>query len=133
MNVLEHIPDDQSALDAIVTRMTPGAPMLIYVPAFPALYTTMDTKVGHVRRYRMQALISQMRAAVLDIVRAEYVDSIGFFAALAHKWFGGAEGRLNRRALVVYDRLVFPVSRVLDVVCRRWFGKNLLVVGRRPH
>ena len=112
--------------------MKPGAPVLVYVPAFPVLYTTMDSNVGHVRRYRMRALLSRMRAAGLDIVRAEYVDSIGFFASLAYKWFGDAEGRVNRRALVVYDRVVFPVSRILDLVCRRWFGKNLLVVGRRP-
>lgn len=131
LNVLEHIEDDQSALNALASKLKPGAPLLVYVPAFPVLFTSMDVNVGHVRRYVLDELVGRMQKAGVVIERAEYVDSLGFFATLAFKWFGDAKGQINRRALVIYDRFVFPLSRALDWVFRRWFGKNVLVVGRR--
>jgi hypothetical protein len=34
--------------------------------------------------------------------------------------------------LRLYDRLLFPLSRALDLLTHRWFGKNLVLVARKP-
>jgi len=131
VNVLEHIADDLAAVTALRECLKPGGVLIAYVPAFPILYTSMDRKVGHVRRYRRGELVGLMRRAGLIVERIAYHDSLGFAAALLFKLLDNDSGMLNRRALVLYDRCVFPASRLLDPVCGRWFGKNLLVVARR--
>ncbi len=128
VNVLEHIHDDNATIAALRARLKIGGRLLIYVPAFPLLYTSMDRKVGHVRRYRHGQLREGLRAAGLQVEHISYRDCLGFFAALVFKLIGNDSGTLNRRALVAYDRYVFPLSQRLDRWGGMWFGKNLLVV-----
>jgi SAM-dependent methyltransferase len=132
LNVLEHIDDDAAALRGIAARLRPGGRLMVYVPAFQVLYSSMDRKVGHVRRYRRAGLAAVVRAAGLDEVVARYVDSLGFLAALAYRVVGNDDGSIDRRALRAYDRYVFPVSRALDRLAGRWFGKNVLLTARKP-
>ena len=58
------------------------------------------------------------------------MDSLGFFATLLFKVGDNGGGDINRRALRLYDRAIFPLSRIVDSVTRRWFGKNLLLIAR---
>jgi SAM-dependent methyltransferase len=128
LNVLEHIDDDVGALRTLYAKLAPHGRLLIYVPAHPVLYTSMDAKVGHVRRYTREELRSRVSAAGFRIERVAHVDSIGFFATLLFKVMGNKDGNVSLGALKLYDRLVFPLSRALDLVTRRWFGKNLLLI-----
>ena len=129
LNVLEHIPDDVAALRQLRAKLAAGGTLLVYVPAFPVLYTGMDAKVGHVRRYTRSSLTAAVRAAGFTIERCAYVDSLGFFATLLFKLVGDSSGNINRTALRLYDRAIFPLSRLIDTVTRRWFGKNLLLIA----
>jgi SAM-dependent methyltransferase len=131
-NVLEHIPDDVEALRGLRATLVPGACLLIYVPAFQVLYTSMDANVGHVRRYSRDMLVRSVLAAGFSVEAVEFVDSIGYLATLAFKLTHRGSGAVNPRMLRLYDRTIFPVSRVLDRIFRRWFGKNLLLVARNP-
>ena len=131
-NVLEHIPDDVEALRGLRAKLAPGARLLVYVPAFQVLYTSMDANVGHVRRYSRDTLVRNVSAAGFAVEAVEYVDSIGFFATLAFKMTDRGSGDVNPRMLRIYDRIIFPVSRALDRIVHRWFGKNLLLVARNP-
>jgi SAM-dependent methyltransferase len=130
LNVLEHIQDDVAALQQLRAKLARGGTLLVYVPAFPVLYTGMDAMVGHVRRYTRRSLTAAVHAAGFVIDRCEYVDSLGFLATLVFKFFGDSSGTINRTALRLYDRAIFPVSRLVDTVARRWFGKNLLLIAR---
>jgi SAM-dependent methyltransferase len=129
LNVLEHIEDDVVALQALQAKLTPGGTLLVYVPAFPLLYTSMDAKVGHVRRYTRTTLLAAVRAAGFQVDSVGYVDSLGFFAALAFKAVGARGGDINPRALKFYDRAIFPISRLIDPLARRCLGKNLLLIA----
>jgi len=131
LNVLEHIEDDLGTVRALRTRLKPGGRIMIYVPAFQSLYSSMDRLVGHIRRYRRHQLIALLRRAGFEIERGRYCDSLGFFASLAFKAIGNNSGRLNERTLIFYDRVLFPLSHLLDHLLGRFLGKNLLVVARR--
>lgn len=132
LNVLEHIDDDVGALRSLHSKLIANGRLLIYVPAFPVLYTSMDAKVGHVRRYTRTMLIDSVRAAGFRIDRVVYADSIGYFATLAFKLIGNQDGNVSLGALKLYDRAIFPLSRALDLLARRWFGKNLLMICTKP-
>jgi SAM-dependent methyltransferase len=131
-NVLEHIPDDVEALRGLRAKLLPGARLLVYVPAFQVLYSSMDANVGHVRRYSRDSLVRSVAAAGFAVEAVEFVDSLGYFATLAFKLTDRGSGDVNPRMLRLYDRIIFPVSRVLDRIFHRWFGKNLLLVARNP-
>ncbi len=129
-NVLEHIEDDAGVVLAFQRVLKPGAPLLIYVPAYALLYGPLDRAVGHVRRYRRKALINLVESAGFTVQACHYSDSIGFAAALVYRAVGS--GQLGERAIKLYDRFVFPASRRLDYFARRFFGKNLVLIARRP-
>lgn len=132
MNVLEHIEDDRATLLALYERIRPGGRVLIYVPAFNLLYSKMDELVGHHRRYRRNDLVAKMRDAHFQIDTATYVDSLGFFLALVYRYMGNDTGVISSGSVKIYDRFLFPLSRILDRILLGSFGKNLLVIGTRP-
>lgn len=131
LNVLEHIQDDVNALRSIYAKLKPQGTLLIYVPAFPMLYSSMDAKVGHIRRYTRSVLVQSVRAVGLETQKVAYVDSLGFLASLAFKAMGSETGNVSLRALKIYDRMLFPLSRLADFFSARWLGKNLLLVARK--
>lgn len=131
INVLEHLEDDQGILEAFHQSLAEGGQLFIYVPAFDVLFSANDRRVGHVRRYRVGDLVEKVRKAGFNIERAHYVDSIGFATVLGYRLFGNADGGLNIGAVRFYDRVVFPLSCILDHALGRLLGKNLLVQATR--
>ena len=133
-NVLEHIDDDVEALRNIHAMLKPGGHLVIYVPAFMCLYSKLDSSIGHYRRYHKEELFEKLRKSRFEVIDSFYVDSIGFFASLAIKFFG-YKGRLRlggKTSLLLYDKLIYPVSEVLDALgLRYFFGKNILVAVRK--
>jgi SAM-dependent methyltransferase/uncharacterized protein YqgC (DUF456 family) len=130
LNVLEHIPDDDEVLRQLFAATEPGGRLILYVPAFQILFSAMDRRVGHIRRYRKGQLHERVRRAGFRVISCRYVDSLGFLAALAYRSLARS-GELDTKSVARYDRFVFPVSRALDRVTARWIGKNLLVEARR--
>lgn len=126
LNVLEHIEDDRAVLRQFARILRPEASLLVYVPALPSLFTSMDAKVGHVRRYRRTELRWKLEEAGLRVVDLRYADILGVLATLAYRVAGSRRGDLNRTAIVAYDRLAFPVSRILDRCLGGIVGKNLI-------
>lgn len=131
-NVLEHIEDDEMMLHELRQRLRSGGTLLLYVPAFNLLFSSMDRKVGHFRRYRRGCLERRLRRAGFEIVLSRYADSIGFLAALTYKLIGDRSGVISAGSVRAYDTFVFPVSRTLDHAAGTLFGKNVIAVARRP-
>jgi SAM-dependent methyltransferase len=133
LNVLEHIEDDENALAELCSKLRPGGRLFLYVPAHRILFSSMDRKIGHHRRYGRRGLVRIARDAGFVVERAEYADSWGFFATLLYKLAGSREGDLSAASVRFYDSFVFPVSRMMDRIgMSRLFGKNLMVLLRRP-
>jgi SAM-dependent methyltransferase len=134
LNVLEHIENDRNTLEALYSKLKPGGRLFLYVPAYGVLFSSMDRKVGHFRRYRKGGLTQIARDAGFVIERAEYADSLGFFVTLIYKMIGSRDGDLSPATVRFYDGFIFPFSRALDRLgLSRLFGKNLMAVMRRPH
>jgi SAM-dependent methyltransferase len=131
VNVLEHIEDDRAILRTLHAKLKPGGKLFIYVPAFQLLYSAMDKKVGHCRRYGRAELTDKVKEAGFRIVDSRYADSLGFLASLVYKWQGNDSGDINRSALKAYDRFVFPLSRTIDVLASSFVGKNLSLVAEK--
>ncbi|MEM9401990.1 MAG: methyltransferase domain-containing protein [Pseudomonadota bacterium] len=133
LNVLEHIEDDAQIAREMYRVLKPGGHLFIYVPAFQVLFTSMDAHVGHVRRYRRPALVSLFADAGFNVHYSAYTDALGFFASLAYRWLDNGEPKpLNTGAIRLYDRWVFPLSRMLSTPLAKVLGKNVMLAGRKP-
>lgn len=129
LNVLEHIADDEAVLRTWGRKLKPGGQVFVYVPAFQLLYTSMDRKVGHLRRYTRGELQGKLERAGLRVTRCRHADSIGFAATLLYKLTDQGQGDINPRMLKLYDRAVFPLSALLDLALGRLLGKNVYAVA----
>lgn len=128
LNVLEHIEEDARVLSELSRCLTPAGKMLIYVPAMQFLFSSMDRKVGHYRRYSRGSLTQVVTRAGFNVKRSKYADSLGVLATLLYKLSNNQSGSINKAAVIAYDRIAFPISRLLDILFGRIIGKNVYAV-----
>ena len=131
-NVLEHIPDDVSAIKNIAKKMKKGATFSIYVPAMKLLWSPMDDHVEHHRRYTFQTLSEAICSAGLKPIKIKYVDSSGALLTLFYKIINKFRRQTKNytrpsvTALNIYDKLICPLNNLTDILFGHKFGKNLI-------
>ena len=128
INVLEHAADDALALRRTYDLLVPGGRVIVYVPADPSLYGTMDRGIGHLRRYSREELTEKLRAAGFEVEHVSFQNRIARLAWRFNTRFSG------RRALPsgqsrIFDFLV-PVLRALEGKSPSK-GLSLIAVGRK--
>ena len=139
LDVIEHLDDDVAGLREIRRVLKPGAPAILFVPAFPSLWGPNDDQSGHRRRYRRQPLLAAVGAAGLEVVSISYAN-VAMFGPI---WLG-------RRLLTMLGREEQSENRINHPTLNRWlarifaaeagwlrhrslpFGVSLLCVVRRP-
>lgn len=131
VNVLEHIEDDQAALRQLYSKLKPGGLISLYHPAGPSLYGQLDKLVNHYRRYDREEMIRKVQAAGFVIEESRYVDSLGWLVMFIYKLFGIGDGNVTPWSMKLYDWTVFPISRVLDPLVGRSFGRSIFVLARK--
>ena len=129
VNVLEHIEDDIAELAAARARLAPGGTVVIFVPAMPSLYGSMDAVSGHFRRYRREELRSVLRRSGFSVGSLHNFDAVG----VAPYWLSYRilrRSTLDAASVGLYDKVVIPVSLAVSrILRRRGPGKNLIAVG----
>jgi len=103
LNVFEHIQDDSIALREIYQKLKPGGTLLIYVPAFACLWTNLDEKVFHHRRYTKKTLRRLVEQEGLVIEDARYADCLGFIAVLIFRALNRSASSLTASSITLYD------------------------------
>lgn len=130
VNVLEHIEDDRSALNNIGRLLRPHGSLLLFVPALRVLFSKMDERLGHFRRYHRTELEEAVTHAGYEIVMARYVDMIG----TAGWWLINTVGRrteFSAAAARLFDTAFVPLGRRIEAAINAPFGKNVVLVARR--
>jgi SAM-dependent methyltransferase len=132
-NVLEHIEDDRKSLRDIRAIMQVGGKLAIYVPALPFLFSDMDAQVGHYRRYKRKELIEKVQESGFMVEKCYWNDCIGVAAWFSLKILGykGKVGIGSKKSLVIYDKFVYPISKILDkLFFKKIIGKNLFLFAK---
>ncbi len=128
-NVLEHIEDDVKALSDIKLKLENSGLLIIFVPAFEIIWSSMDETVGHHRRYKKETLKRKLELSGFTVKHIRYCDSMGFILSFIFKYIGSKNGEPSRASLRFYDRFLLPVTKVMDILVGGKFGKNVLAIA----
>lgn len=127
VNVLEHIKDDSLIIEKFKSYLLDDESIVkIFVPARQELYSSMDAKVGHYRRYSKKQIEKLFLEAGYEVKSCYYFDFLGYFAAAIYKILGKS-GDINPKSLMFYDKYIFPLSLFLDKFFCRYLGKNIVI------
>lgn len=129
IDVLEHIENDRAELAAAARRLRPGGSLIVLSPAHQWLYSPFDRAIGHVRRYSLRDR-ARLRPTGMALVAAEYLDSVGLAASLANKLLLRSS-MPSLGQVLIWDRLMVPLSSLLDPLLFGRLGKSVLFVWRR--
>jgi SAM-dependent methyltransferase len=131
-NVLEHIRDDQGALNSMFEILKKGGSLGIFVPANQILYSRVDAKLEHFRRYSKSDLMKKVETSGFKINSCLYVDFLGFFIWGLTKVLPLSLNDPNSKKLKFYDKILWPISRIFDVFGFQYLmGKNLLLLATK--
>jgi glycosyltransferase involved in cell wall biosynthesis len=131
LNVLEHIPDDATAMRNIWASLAPGGRLVALVPAKQWLFGTLDERLGHCRRYEKAELRDKLIDAGFEIESIFWMNAVGMLG-----WFANA--RILKHQTIppghvkVFESLV-PIARIIDGWATGLVGGlSLIGVARRP-
>jgi SAM-dependent methyltransferase len=128
LDVLEHIEDDQAELRRAAAHLNPSGCLIVLAPAHPWLFTPFDAAIGHFRRYTKTSLLGAA-APALRLEKLIYLDSMGLTASLANRLFLRS-AMPSHSQIQTWDRMMVPVSRVLDPLLGYHVGKSVLGIWR---
>ena len=130
VNVLEHIEDDRSELDAVCTTLRPGGRIFVFVPAHQWLYGEFDRSVGHYRRYKRNDLEEKCTSAGFRILHSIYFDLIGIVPWWI-KFRLIKSNHLTPGSVRIYDRHFIPIIRYVETILAPPIGKNILLIAEK--
>jgi hypothetical protein len=103
--------------------------MIFIVPRGENLFSSLDTAIGHVRRYdqeRLTALFTNLGYEIEELFTLNKIGVIGW-------WYRGKVAKqqaIGRFGLKVFNVLV-PVFKLIDPLLP-WKGLSLVIVARKP-
>jgi SAM-dependent methyltransferase len=142
LDVIEHVPDDVTALRELGRVCRPGGRLLVTVPAYQALWSLHDEANHHYRRYSRPALRGAAVAAGWRVERLSSFNSLLLAPAavvrLTQRRLGTHNGYTNDLALGpvwLNDALERPLALEASWLGRGRtlpMGLSLLALLRRP-
>jgi hypothetical protein len=129
IDVLEHIADDRAELAGSAARLRAGGHVVVLAPAHQALYSPFDTAIGHFRRYSKTSLLAAAPPS-LRPVAAYYLDALGVAVSFANRALLRASSPTHGQ-IRFWDRVLVPISRVIDPMLAHTVGKSVVVIWRR--
>jgi len=129
IDVLEHIEDDRGEMTRAAARLKPGGALIVLAPAHPFLFTPFDRAIGHFRRYT-RASLRQAATATLRLEKLAYLDAAGMLASAGNRMLLRS-AMPTERQILAWDRLLVPVSRLIDPIFAGRVGKSVLGIWRK--
>lgn len=128
-NVLEHVREDERAVEVMTAALRPGGRVSILVPAGPRLFGRLDREYGHERRYTRESLRGLVERAGLRLTDLYSFNALGIPGWWAKNRLGATS--LGERSLAVYEAIL-PLWRPVERHVRLPWGLSLIAHAERP-
>jgi 2-polyprenyl-3-methyl-5-hydroxy-6-metoxy-1,4-benzoquinol methylase len=110
LNVVEHISDDELALNNCHKLLAKGGQVVILVPSYQKLYNRFDRELGHYRRYTKTSLSRVFSNTEFQIIHTNEI--------------------IPEKQMRLYNYLM-PAIRNLDKIIFNRVGLSTIMVGRK--
>jgi SAM-dependent methyltransferase len=130
IDVLEHIADDRAELAIAAQHLGANGHLIVLAPAHQFLFSPFDANIGHFRRYNRASLIA-LTPSGCRLRGCFMLDSAGFCASLANRVLLRAS-MPTARQIALWDKVLVPVSRILDWLTGYNLGKSVVAVWDGP-
>ena len=124
LNVVEHIENDQLALQNMQKLLKKNGVSFVLVPAYQSLYNEFDRSLEHFRRYTKSSLIKAFPTEK-NVMKSWYFNSLGIVG-----WF--VVGKIMSKEIIpesnmsLYNKLV-PLVKFLDFITMNKVGLSVIV------
>lgn len=129
MNVLEHIKNDGKALQNMYSILAPNGYLVLLVPSHPQLFGSIDSSIGHFRRYVKKELITKVLLNGFSIIKTR---RINFFGAIGW-WLAGKiykNSSVQKQKLQIFNffaPFLLPVESIIEPP----IGTSILLVAQK--
>lgn len=124
LDVIEHIPDDDAALEGIARVLKPGGKLVMTVPAHQWMWSAHDVVNHHHRRYSKSDLKRLIEGSPLQLDLVGYLNSLLFPVAVAQRLASKISGK--------DDANLAPPAEPINQALERVFAAERRVIGRVP-
>lgn len=128
IDVLEHIENDKSELEKVAKLLKKDGKIIVLSPAHNSLYSPFDKSVGHFRRYDKKNMASATPNN-LKIMKLKYLDSLGVILSFVNRIFL-KQSMPNKSQISFWDKVIVPMSRVLDRLLFFCVGKTIIGIWK---
>jgi len=129
IDVLEHIEDDRGELQQAAAYLNPNGTLVVLAPAHAMLFSEFDRALGHYRRYSLSTL-RRISPIGVQAEKSFYMDSLGFLVSLSNWWILH-QAAPTQHQILLWDRMIVPLSRITDRLTARRTGKSVVTVWRK--
>ncbi len=129
IDVLEHIENDAAELTEAASHLNPGGKLVVLAPAHNSFYTEFDRAIGHFRRYNRKSL-ANLEPDGVYCEKLFYLDMFGVLASFANRLFL-KQSMPTLRQILIWDRILVPLSRIFDRLFFYQFGKTIVAIWRK--
>ncbi len=141
LDVIEHVSEDEEYLKELYRVLAPGGYIILFTPAIQFLWSQLDVKSHHVRRYDKKMLASKFRNTKFVVKDIKYFNYLMFPPVLLIRLLQKLPMFKEKdwgSELIVYNKLVNGIQTLilyLDVWSLRWLsppiGVSLFVLGKK--
>jgi 2-polyprenyl-3-methyl-5-hydroxy-6-metoxy-1,4-benzoquinol methylase len=139
-DVLEHVPDPGTLIEAGRSHLKEDGWLLVTVPALPCAYSRYDQVVGHLRRYTKEDLTSEIEAQGFTVVGAQYWGLLLLPPLFVRKWLlagsNATPEQIVRKGMRPSNKIVQMILHALIVTETRCslfppVGASLVLVAKK--
>lgn len=129
LNVLEHLKDDNSALQNLFALLRPGGKVILLVPSHQFLYGEIDKSLDHFRRYDKAKINLRLKDVGFKVIKSRRLNFLG-----ALGWF--IAGKILKQVIVQEGNikifnLIAPFVLKTEDLIEPPVGISILVIAKK--
>jgi len=125
-NVLEHIENDEFALEQCYKLLKNKGKLILIVPQNPKLYSLQDKELGHFRRYTRKELLEKSRKAGFSILNIKNFNAMGVIGWKLNK--NSKQTENNPKLINLFNSIIPIIKGFDDRITSKFLGLSLITV-----
>lgn len=129
INVLEHIENNEKALENMYKLLKKEGYLILLVPIYSFLYGEIDRSIGHFRRYNPDDLVKEMQEIGYTVIshrKLNFIGAIGWF--IAGRILGNKNIEGNKIQLF---NILAPFFLFIENLIEPIIGTSILIIAKK--